>query len=213
MITTLPPGLELPQLVAAATLADAGLGDRMATVELFFRGMPAGHGFLVTAGQDEALELARGWELPDPARERLAALPGLRGCQAATLDRLTRLRCSGDLWAMEEGTVAFPGEPVLRITAPLLEALLLGAATLPVLRLDTQVATRAARLVLAARDRPVLDGGSGHDPAMRLRLARAAILGGLSATTCVAGILHRELPPPGGTILTLEEDDPLEPLL
>jgi nicotinate phosphoribosyltransferase len=206
---TTPPRIELPQLAAAMRLLDAGRGDGVGTVELLFRRAPEDFGYLVAGGIAAALDVAEGWELDGDASARLRAIPALADCSPAAFARVEALRCTGDLWAVPEGTVVMPGEPILRITAPLVEALLLGAAAIPEVRLETQVATCATRLVDAARGRMVLDGGTGHDQGLRLRLARVATLGGFEGTTSVGGVLLHDLPPAPAGVLPLTGDEDL----
>jgi len=122
----------------------------------------------------------------------LQALP-LRAIAEATgnrqftqfLDYLGRLKFTGDIWAMEEGTLAFPGEPLVRVHASLIEAQLIESALLSILNFQTLIATKSARIRLAARGGSIVEFGlrRAHGVDGALSASRAAFIGGASATS------------------------------
>ena len=150
--------------------------------DLFFRRAPFGGGFSVFAGLETALRFVKDIRFTE---EDIAYLQGLGAFRPEFLRYLEDLRFRGDIWAMEEGTLAFPGEPLLRVHATLIEAQLLESALLAIVNFQTLIATKAARVRLAANGRSVIEFGlrraQGIDGA--LSASRAAYIGGASATS------------------------------
>src|SRR5688572_23468856 len=114
------------------------------TFDLYTRSAPFGGAYLLVAGLEAALEFVRSFHYSD---DDLAYLALIRGYDAAFLDELRRLRFTGEILAMPEGTVAFPHEPLLRVTAPFREAILLESGLLQAIGPATLIATKAARVV------------------------------------------------------------------
>jgi nicotinate phosphoribosyltransferase len=167
-----------------------GRDDQQAVFHLFFRQHPFGGGFTVAAGLATVVEYLEGLRF-DP--EDLAYLASLRGndeqplFEPAFLDYLANMRLGCDVHGVPEGTIVFPHEPLLRVTGPLLQAQLLESALLNIVNFQTLVATKSARVVLAAGSEPVLEFGlrraQGIDGA--LAASRAAYLGGCEGTSNV----------------------------
>ncbi|WP_438006511.1 hypothetical protein WME89_49395 [Sorangium sp. So ce321] len=171
-------------LLDADRLLRAGVGDRRASFELAFTAMPPHAGFLVVAGVESALDaLALDGGRLDAAE--VFAARAACGLSDALVERLAGAPLSVDIDAMPDGTVAFPGTPVVSVEGPFVEALLVGALLVPALRRGTAAATRAARLHIAADGGAVVDGSSARVPFAEeaLALARAAHVGGAAATT------------------------------
>ncbi|WP_437926863.1 hypothetical protein WMF37_48845 [Sorangium sp. So ce291] len=171
-------------LLDADRLLRAGVGDRRASFELAFTAMPPHAGFLVVAGVESALDaLALDGGRLDPAE--VFAARAACGLSDALVERLAGAPLSVDIDAMPDGTVAFPGTPVVSVEGPFVEALLVGALLVPALRRGTAAATRAARLHIASDGGAVVDGSSARVPFAEeaLALARAAHVGGAAATT------------------------------
>jgi nicotinate phosphoribosyltransferase len=150
--------------------------------DMFFRRQPFGGGFSVVAGLETALDFVSSLAFsPDD----LAYLEGLGTFRREFLDSLAGFRFHGDIWAMEEGTLAFPGEPLVRVHASLMEAQLIESALLTIINFQTLIATKAARVRLAADGRAVIEFGlrraQGVDGA--LSASRAAWIGGAAATS------------------------------
>jgi len=158
--------------------------------DMFFRRQPFGGGFSVFAGLDTALSHIASLSF---SQEDLAWLDSLGTFQKSFLDFLGRLKFKGDIWAMTEGSLAFPGEPLVRVHASLIEAQLIESALLSILNFQTLIATKSARIRLAARGGSVVEFGlrraQGLDGA--LSASRAAFIGGASATSnTLAGKLY-----------------------
>ena len=158
--------------------------DGQATFDLFVRRLPAGRDFLLAAGLETVLERLEELQFTACDLEHLESLGQFR---RDFLDRLEHLRFSGDVAAMPEGTVAFAGEPILRVTAPILEAQLLETVVMNLIHLQTLIASKAARVVLAAGGRGLVDFGlrRTHGTESGLFGARASRIAGFDATSNV----------------------------
>ena len=164
-----------------------------ATFDLYIRHAPFGGAYVLTAGLAAALAHATGFRYTD---DDLRYLAQIRAYQPAFLDFLRTLRFTGDVAAIPEGTIAFPHEPLLRVRAPFIEALLLEAGLIQAINLATLIATKAARIVTAAAGRPVAEFAlrRAHAP---YAVTRAAAIGGCATTSFVAAAQRFGLQPTG----------------
>ena len=160
-----------------------GIGKKIAYFDVFFRNVPDGGGFAIAAGLEQVVEYIQQLHFNDEDIEFL------RGKHIFDEDFLTYLRnfhFSGDIYAVPEGTPVFPGEPILTVRAPAIEAQLVETYVLLALNHQTMIATKACRIVRAAQGRAVLEFGSrraqGADAA--IIGARAAYIGGCAGTAC-----------------------------
>lgn len=155
-----------------------------AVFDLFFRHNPFGNGFTIAAGLETAVQYLENLRFHPGDLDYLRSL-GVY--DEAFLRLLAELRFTGDLDAMPEGTVAFPGEPLLRVTAPILEAQFIETALLNIIGHQTLIATKAARVVYAARGDRVLEFGlrRAHGPDAGLYGSRASLIAGCTATSNV----------------------------
>jgi nicotinate phosphoribosyltransferase len=158
--------------------------EETAVFEFSVRSLPATRGFLVAAGLEQVVEYL---ETLHATPEDLAWVAASGRFDAEFVERLARLRFTGDLDAVPEGTLVFPDEPVLRVTAPLPEAQLVETRIVNLLHLQTLVASKAARCRLAAGDRHLVDFGlrRAHGAEAGLLAARAGWVGGLDGTATV----------------------------
>ncbi len=170
----------------AAAYFEAGKTDP-ATFELFVRQLPPRRRFLIVAGLEQALQFLQNLHFDAGQIDFLRAHPAFRHVTPRFFEYLASLRFSGEVWAMPEGTVAFANEPLLRVTAPIVEAQIAETFLLATINFQTMIATKAARVVAAARGRPVIEFGSrrAHGPEAGMLAARAAYLGGCSGTSNV----------------------------
>src|SRR5690606_28447939 len=145
----------------------AGLAGS-ATFSLYFRKLPPTRRFMLACGQQHAAHLVTRLRFPPAALDAIASLGGFRD---EFLRWLERFRFSGDIVALAEGTPVFPQEPLLEVTAPVAEAQLLETLVMNYVHLETVLASKAVRTVLAADGRPVVDFGMrrmhGLDAAVR----------------------------------------------
>ena len=174
---------DLYQLNMMQAYVDQGMTDT-AVFEFFVRRLPAERGFLVAAGLHQALEFLEGVRFTE---EDLHWLKNSRQFNQHFLDYLQTFRFTGDVHAMAEGTVFFPDEPILRVTAPLPEAQLLETRLINILHYQTLVASKAARMVLAAPGKSLVDFGlrRAHGIQTGLLAARAAYIAGFDGTATV----------------------------
>ena len=159
--------------------------EEVAVFEFFVRKLPKNRGYLVAAGLEQVLTYLEQLRFTPDEIEWLA---GTGHFKPAVLDRLATLRFTGDVHAMPEGTVFFPNEPILRITAPLPEAQLIESRLINLLHFQTLIASKAARSVLIAEDKLLVDFGMrrAHGSEAALLAARASYLAGFDGTATVA---------------------------
>ena len=168
----------------SASYLELGL-DGPATFELFVRSLPDQRRFLVACGLEPAIDHLEALRLTAAERDWLAGT-GRFGAQL--LERLADLRFTGDVWAVPEGQLVFAGEPLLRVTAPLVEASIVETVLLNLVGHSTMVASKAARVALACDGHPFVDFSArrDHGPSAALLGARAAFVGGAAATSLVS---------------------------
>jgi nicotinate phosphoribosyltransferase len=158
-----------------------------AVFELFVRKLPPGRDFLVAAGLEQALDFMAGLRFGDEELDWIERCGIFRPEFAA---RLAGMRFTGDVHAMPEGTVFYPDEPLLRVTAPLPEAQLIETRVLNLIHFETVIASKAARLRRVAPGKGLIDFGlrRAHGGEAGLLAARAAYLAGFdgSATALAA---------------------------
>ena len=157
---------------------------KTAVFEFFVRTLPARRGFLVAAGLEQALDYLENLRLSAAEIEWLRST-GRFGKNL--LDYLADFRFSGDVHAMPEGTVFFAGEPILRVTAPLPQAQFVELRLINILHFQTLIASKAARMVLAAPNKVLVDFGlrRAHGAEAGVMAARASYIAGLAGTATV----------------------------
>jgi nicotinate phosphoribosyltransferase len=168
-----------------------------AVFELFVRKLPPHRDWLVVCGLGPTLRLIREMRFGPAELEYLGTL----GCNEDFLGYLEGFRFSGDIEAMPEGTIAFADEPLLRVTAPLIEAQLLETLLLNQINFQTMIATKAARVVLAAdgKGESVIDFSPRRDHGVdaAMKVARASAVAGVGGTSNVAAAMRYGLLPVG----------------
>jgi nicotinate phosphoribosyltransferase len=178
---------DLYELTMAAGYLETGFDARL-TFELFVRHMPARRNYLVAAGLDQALDYLESVNFSRQDVEYLRTVPVFRSIGDEFFDYLTRFRFTGEVWALPEGTVFFPDEPILRVTGPAIEAQIVETFLLATINFQTMIASKAARVAQAAAGRPVIEFGSrrAHGMEAGVLAARAAVIGGCKGTSNVA---------------------------
>ncbi|MGH7138485.1 MAG: nicotinate phosphoribosyltransferase [Pirellulales bacterium] len=181
---------DLYELTMAYGYWKSQTADRDAVFHLIFRRHPFRGGFTVACGLAYAIDWMLHLRFDDDDLAYLASLAGADGAplfEPAFLDWLQRMEFNCDVDAIPEGTVVFPHEPLMRVQGPIWQAQLVESALLNMMNFQTLVATKAARVCLAAHGEPVLEFGlrraQGVDGA--LAAARAAYVGGCEATSNV----------------------------
>jgi nicotinate phosphoribosyltransferase len=155
-----------------------------AVFEFFIRRLPARRNFLLAAGLETVLEYLETLRFTP---QHIAWLKQTGRFKDNLLDYLASFRFTGDVHAMPEGTVCFPNEPLLRITAPLPIAQLVESRIINILHFQTLIASKAARMVLAAKGKSLADFGlrSAHGAEAGLLAARASYIAGFSGAANV----------------------------
>jgi nicotinate phosphoribosyltransferase len=183
---------DLYQLAMLQAYWEHGLAGT-AVFELFVRKLPPRRGFLMAAGLEQAvgfLETARFTEGERDALHRMGQFP------RAFIDSLSDFRFTGDVDALPEGTIFFPDEPLLRVVAPLPQAQLVETRLINLLHFQTVVASKAARMVLAAPAKQLVDFGlrRAHGAEAGLLAARASYLAGFAGTATLEAALRFGIP-------------------
>jgi nicotinate phosphoribosyltransferase len=180
----MPGGLltDLYELTMAASYLRRDM-DQLATFSLSVRGLPAARGFLVAAGLEACIDFLESFSFTD---EELGTLAGM-GFDDRALTDFAALRFDGEVWAIPEGTVVYSEEPLMEITAPVAVAQIVETYLLNQVTLHTTLASKAARYVVAAQGRDLVDfafrRSHGADAAMAI--ARASAMVGFTATSNV----------------------------
>src|SRR5579863_9639135 len=161
--------------------------EARATFELFVRHLPPHRNYLVAAGLEQALDFLENVRFSAEEIDYLRQHPVFRNIRGEFFDYLAKFRFTGDVWAMPEGSLVFPGEPMLRIVAPIIEGQIMETYFLSTLSYQTMIASKAARVVTAAKGRQVVDFGArrAHGSQASLLAARAASIGGCEGTSNV----------------------------
>jgi nicotinate phosphoribosyltransferase len=202
---------ELYQLVAAAVYHADGLWGE-ATFDLYLRDLPPHFGYAILAGVDEAIDAVINLSLRPTTVAWLRARPEFARVSDFFFESLSHLRFSGDVWSMPEGSPFFPEEPILRVTAPLIQCVLLESSLIQRVGFGSAVATRASRLALAAQDREVLDFSARRwaCPEAARAASRAAFVGGISSTSNVQAAGSHAIAPIGalsGTFMAVYREE------
>ena len=175
-----------------------GMGERICYFDLFFRAVPDGGGFAIAAGLDRVVEYIQNLSFDE---EDIAYLRGKNCFSEEFLDYLKNFKFTGDIWAVPEGTPIFPGEPILTVRAPAIQAQFVEPFLLLTVNHQSLIATKSNRIVRAAQGRPVSEFGSrraqGADGA--LSGARASYIAGCAGTACTLADLWYGCPA-GGTM-------------
>ena len=177
--------VDLYELTMSASYYAHGL-DQPATFDLFARHLPPGRGYLVSCGLDAALDYLEQLQFDDTALDYLDSLDLF---DESFLSMLSELRFTGEVRAIPEGELVFPDEPIVQVTAPLVEAQIVETFLLNCIGYQTMIATKAARVATACGDRTFVDFSPrrDHGTDAALKTARAAYVGGAAATSLVLG--------------------------
>ncbi len=168
----------------------------LTTFDLYTRKAPFGGAYMLVAGIEDALEYVQAFRY---SAEELEFLARIRDYDAGFLEELSNLRFTGEILALPEGSIAFPNEPIMRVTAPFREAILLEAGLLQAIGLSTLIATKASRIVYAAEQghpRRVSEFAfrRAQEP---LTVARSSYIGGCASTSLLYGAYVFRLPATG----------------
>lgn len=160
------------------------LKDRITYFDVFFRRVPDGGGFAIAAGLEQVIEYIRNLNFTE---EDIAYLRTKNCFTEEFLEYLRTFKFTGDIWAVPEGTPIFPGEPILTVRAPAVQAQFIETYVLMELNHQSLIATKASRIVRAAEGRPVAEFGSrrAQGASGAILGARASYIAGCAGTACV----------------------------
>ncbi|MFA5048326.1 MAG: nicotinate phosphoribosyltransferase [Patescibacteria group bacterium] len=188
---------DLYQLTMLAALYRKNLYKKIVTCEAFVRKLPPERKFLIMAGTEEIRNFLLDLRFSREDIKQLKELQPLKNIFiTSNFDKfLEDFRFSGSMWALAEGEIAFAGEPLVQITGTLVDVHMAETFVLSILNHDVKIASKAARIVLAARGRPVLELGTRrthHEAA--INAARSAYLAGFAATSNVEAAIKYKIP-------------------
>jgi nicotinate phosphoribosyltransferase len=174
---------DLYELNMAASYLRRGMAGP-ATFSLFVRDLPADRGFLVAAGLEACLDFLERFRFED---DELDHLHRVLGYDDDTIEAFRTMRFTGDVWAIPEGRIAFPGEPLLEVTAPIAEGQLVETYLLNQVTFQTALASKAARCRIAAGERQVVDFSfrRTHGVEAAMAVARTSAIVGFGGTSNV----------------------------
>lgn len=188
--------LDLYLLTMGQSYLAEGIAETPATFSLFFRRLPDGWGYTIAAGLDDALRYLEELAFTE---DDLAFLERTGLFTAAFLERLRGFRFTGDVRALPEGTLLFPHEPALEVTAPIVEAQIAETMLINEIHLQTLIAGKAARCVDVAGGRRLVDFAlrRTHGGEAGMKVARASYLAGFDATSNVLAAREYGIPAAG----------------
>jgi nicotinate phosphoribosyltransferase len=185
---------DLYELTMAAGYFGSGKAGERAVFELFVRKLPPNRDLLIAAGLQQAVEYLLELRFTGEQIDYLRTVPQLERAESGFWEYLRAFRFTGDVFAMREGTPFFAGEPVLTVSAPLIEAQLPETYLLATIAFQSMIASKAMRVARAAKGRGVVEFGArrAHSPEAGVLAARAAYIGGCIGTSNVeAGFRFR----------------------
>lgn len=161
-----------------------GISNRISYFDVFFREIPDGGGYVIFAGLEQIIDYIKNLKFDD---SDINYLKSTNKFSDEFLDYLKSFKFTGTIWAVPEGTVVFPNEPLITVKAPIIEAQLLETMLLLLINHQSLIATKSSRIVNAAKGRSVMEFGArrAHSIDAAVYGARAAIIGG-----CIRNFLY-----------------------
>lgn len=160
------------------------MNKKIAYFDVFFRRVPDDGGYVLVAGLEQVIDYIKNLKFTNDDIEYLRKQNKF---SEDFLDYLKNFKFTGDIWAIPEGTVVFPNEPLITVKAPIIEAQILETFILLLVNHQSLIATKASRIVSSAKGRPVMEFGArrAHSVDAAFLGARAAMIGG-----CVRNFMH-----------------------
>ena len=189
---------DLYQLTMAAGYYEQHKQDS-ATFELSVRHLPKNRSYLIAAGQEQALHYLTHIKFSAEVIQYLRQLPIFNHVSHKFFEYLKNFTFSGTVHAMPEGTIVFAEEPILRVTAPIIESQIVETYLLSAINFQTSIATKASRVVYSAKGREVIDFGTrrAHGPQAGVLAARSSFIGGCKGTSNVFAAYKLGIPAVG----------------
>lgn len=171
------------ELTMSRGFLDNGLADKIGYFDLYFRRVPEDGGFAIMAGVEQMIDYLENLRFTDA---NIQFLKDTGDFNEPFLDYLRNFKFECDVWAVPEGTPLFPGEPIVKVRGPMMQAQMIETMLLLTINHQTLIATKTARIVRAAKGRPIMEFGArraqGYDASVYG--ARAAYIGGAAGTSC-----------------------------
>ncbi len=188
--------MDLYELTMSNGIFDSDRRNEITYFDMFFRRVPDDGGYAVMAGIEQLIEYMNNLEFSD---DDIAYLRGLKLFSDDFIDYLKDFKFTCDVWAMPEGTVIFPHEPIVTVRGPAMQAMVLETMLLLTINHQSLIATKANRIVRAADGRPVMEFGArrAHGYGAAYYGARAAVIGGCAGTSCLLTAKDFDVPPSG----------------
>ena len=176
--------MDLYELTMANGIFDSDMRDTVTYFDMFFRRVPDKGGYAIMAGLEQLIEYMNNLKFTDEDIEFLRSLNLFRD---DFIDYLRDFKFTCDVWAVPEGTVIFPQEPIVTVRGPAMQALMVETMLLVTINHQSLIATKANRIVRAAQGRAVMEFGArrAHGYGAAYYGARAAIIGGCTGTSCL----------------------------
>ena len=172
------------------------MNNKIAYFDVFFRKIPDNGGYVIVAGLEQVIEYVKNLKFTD---DDISYLKGQNKFSDGFLEYLKNFKFTGDIWAIPEGTVVFPNEPLITVRAPIIEAQILETMLLLTINHQSLIATKTSRIVNAAKGIPVMEFGArrAHGIDAAVSGARAAIIGGAVGTSCTLSAKDFNVPASG----------------
>ena len=176
--------MDLYEMTMANGFFTSDMKDTITYFDMFFRRVPDDGGYAIMAGIEQLIEYMNDLHFTD---EDIAYLEGLHLFSPEFIDYLRDFKFSCDVWAVPEGSVIFPQEPIVTVRGPAMQAQMLETMLLLTVNHQSLIATKANRITRSAQGRPVMEFGArrAHGSGAAYYGARAAIIGGCTGTSCV----------------------------
>ena len=156
-----------------------------AIFEMFVRKLPRNRSYMVAAGLEQAIYFLTKMRFNNRHISYIKSLKVFKDVGQNFFEYLRRFKFKGTVWAVPEGTILFPNEPIIRIEAPLIEAQIVETYVLSMINFQSLIATKASRIVSASKGKPIIEFGSrrAHGPQAGVLAARASYIGGCMGTS------------------------------
>jgi nicotinate phosphoribosyltransferase len=184
------------EIVMAAAYFESNQVHKFGVFEMFTRKLPKNRKYLIAAGLEQVTQYLLNFRFKPEDITFLKSQKPLSNISNKFFEYLLALKFTGDVWAVPEGTIVFPYEPLIRVEAPIVEAQIIETYLLSVMNFQTLIASKASRVVRAAAGRPVIEFGSrrAHGPNASVLAARASFIGGCQATSNTLAAFSMNIP-------------------
>ena len=172
------------------------MSDKIAYFDVFFRKIPDNGGYVIVAGLEQVIDYVKNFEFTE---DEIDYLRKQNKFSEEFLNYLSNFKFTGDIWAIPEGTVVFPNEPLITVRAPIIQAQIFETMFLLTVNHQSLIATKTSRIVNAAQGRPVMEFGArrAHGVTAAIHGARASIIGGAVGTSCTLSAKEFDVPASG----------------